>query len=119
MVWLGVIIAGALGALSRWLTGHVVARWPDPPWTAWGTTTANLLGCALMGLIDRLAAVGVLDPLWTTILGVGFVGAYTTYSSWVFELAELVRARAFQRMAQILLVNLGGGVVLYAVVRFA
>jgi CrcB protein len=118
MVWVGVLIAGAIGAICRWLTGRLISGLPHPGWAMWGTTTANILGCGLLGLVDRLAATHALDLLWATILGIGFVGAYTTYSTWMFELAELLRAGATLRLLQVLMVNLGLGLVLYSSVRF-
>lgn len=118
MIWVEIAVAGGIGSILRWLTGLGMAKIPHPRAAMWGTTAANLVGAGLLGVVARLAVHGTLSPAWTLILGAGFVGAYTTYSTWAFEVAALVRARDGLGAATVFLVNLMGGIVLYSGVRY-
>lgn len=91
-VGLAVCAGGALGALAR----HGLAEWlpaggHDGSWP-WGTFAANALGTAVLGLL--LAAVPHLPPrraLVRPLLGAGFCGALTTFSTLQVELIRLAR----------------------------
>jgi CrcB protein len=76
-------LAGALGSISRHLLGTLAQHY----WgLASGTFLVNALGCFVMGLlgtlIDEKSVLGVNARL---ILLVGFLGAFTTYSSFAYE----------------------------------
>ncbi|GFK94207.1 Putative fluoride ion transporter CrcB [Fundidesulfovibrio magnetotacticus] len=84
-------IAGALGTLARyWLSGAVYAvAGRDFPW---GTWAVNLLGCLLFGLVWTLAEErGVFSGQARVMILTGFMGAFTTFSTLVFESAQLAR----------------------------
>lgn len=91
-----VALAGALGALARWGTGQLVERLATRSWPL-GTLTVNALGCLVFG-----AVMGYLKPeqsqqpgyvvLRLTLL-TGFCGAYTTYSTFAFDVYELWLSR--------------------------
>jgi CrcB protein len=95
-----VALGGALGALSRYgVSSFVVKRFGTG--FPLGTLVINVTGCALIGFL--LAALngrwaGVNDG-WEYLLPIGFVGAYTTFSTYEFEMARLVEAGAFTRLA--------------------
>jgi CrcB protein len=84
-------VAGALGTLSRYALGGLVQhlcgdRFP------WGTLAVNSLGCFLFGLVWVLAAERVrISPETRLIVLVGFMGAFTTFSTLVFETQTLMR----------------------------
>jgi fluoride exporter len=82
--WLGVGALGALGALGRFtVDGAVSARWPsDFPF---GTLAVNLSGAFALGALVGLDVAG--DAL--LILGTGFLGGYTTFSTWMVEAQRL------------------------------
>lgn len=91
MVWLGVGVAGALGAMARFGVGQLVEHWfGAPSWVAtWGV---NVVGSALLGGLAALAMVpGALTPEWRAVLGVGFLGAFTTFSTFSVETVDLLR----------------------------
>ena len=71
-------LAGALGALARWRVGLVLA--PR------GTLVVNLTGAFAAGVITG-AGVGTTALL---IAGTGFLGGYTTFSTWMVERRSLV-----------------------------
>ena len=83
-VWLGVGLAGALGALARF---HVAARVTARRATDFplGTFLVNISGAFVLGLLTGLAVTT--DTL--AIAGTGFLGGYTTFSTWMVESQRL------------------------------
>ncbi len=85
-------LAGSLGALARaGLAGAVNhATGTTHPW---GTMVVNLVGCLLAGLVYAAAEERLgLSREARTIVLVGFMGAFTTFSSFMLESGELFRA---------------------------
>ena len=89
--WLLIGFAGALGALARYtLTGLVQGVLGSG--FPWGTFVVNVLGSFLFGLIWSLAEGRLaLTPQTRTIVLTGFMGAFTTFSTFVFETGGLMR----------------------------
>jgi CrcB protein len=85
IAWIGV--AGAFGALARYELGGLVQRIGGATFP-WSTLAINLLGCLLFGLVASLAeGRGLISPDLRTILLAGFMGAFTTFSTFAFETA--------------------------------
>ncbi len=86
-----IAIAGGMGSLARYgLSGLV--QWFDGIGFAWGTPVVNLLGCFLFGMIWTLAEERMLISGETrAIVLTGFMGAFTTFSTYIFETSELLR----------------------------
>lgn len=84
-------LAGCCGTLARyWLSGLVHDRLGSA--FPWGTAVVNLLGCILFGLLWVVADErGLMRPEARLIILVGFMGSFTTFSSLIFETAELAR----------------------------
>jgi len=82
---------GGLGALARW--GWSVA-WPhDSGGFPWATLATNLVGCAAIGVL--LAVVEARKPGWEAarlFVGVGVLGGFTTFSTYVVDLGQLASA---------------------------
>ena len=79
-VFLGVAVAGALGAVARaWVSEAVQRRWTR---RGAGTLAVNLAGAFALGWWVALAAG---SPAWLEIGGTGFLGAFTTFSTWMAE----------------------------------
>jgi fluoride exporter len=109
-VLLGVGLLGGLGAVARLLLDGLVASRARRELPL-GTLAVNLTGAFALGVL--VGAVTAPDAL--RLVGTGFVGAYTTFSTWVFEshrLAEEGRARPA-------LLNLVGSLVLGVLVAWA
>ena len=84
VTWIGVAVLGALGAVSRFrMDSAVSARLPsDFPL---GTLVVNLTGSFALGVLVGTSATHRLMFL----LGTGFAGGYTTFSTWMVESARL------------------------------
>ncbi len=88
-----VALAGALGALGRYgvhglVQSRAVSRFP------YGTVVVNVTGSFALGLVAGLFIYQGLDPDIRTVVGTGFIGAYTTFSSFSYDTFGLFEARA-------------------------
>ena len=57
------------------------------------------MGSALLGAVAALVVRGDLDPGWQTVLGTGFAGGLTTFSTLSFDIVQLARERQYGRAA--------------------
>ena len=88
-LWVG--IGGFLGANARYAMGLLVADRLGSGYP-WGTFLVNLTGSVLIGvLLTILLDRAVTDPFWRLVLVIGFLGGYTTFSSYTFEAVALAR----------------------------
>jgi CrcB protein len=99
-----IALAGACGTLCRyWLSGlayDLLGR--DFPW---GTWAVNILGCFLFGVVWVLAEErGLLSAQARLLILTGFMGAFTTFSTLVFESGALMNDGLWFRLA----LNVGG-----------
>ncbi len=86
-LWIGA--AGFLGAIARYQVEGLVSRSTKATFP-WGTLVVNLSGCFLLGLIGTLLTERFLPhPYLRNALTIGFVGAYTTFSTFAFETLRL------------------------------
>jgi len=88
IVWVGVLLAGGLGAVLRFLVDGAVARRAARSFPL-GTLTVNISGAALLGLIGGLA----LSRHAALVADTAFVGSYTTFSTWMLETQRLGEER--------------------------
>jgi CrcB protein len=81
MRYVMIAVGGALGAMARYQVGvfvqsRVAAGFP------WGTFVVNMTACVIMGLASTLLAERVVGhPNWIFLIPVGFIGAYSTFST--------------------------------------
>ncbi len=87
-----VAAGGAAGSVARYLTGTLVARSGGLPW---GTLTVNILGGFLMGMLIGTLALrgGAEQERLRLLLGVGFLGGFTTFSAFSLEVANMIERR--------------------------
>ncbi len=108
MLGLGVAVAGAAGAVCRYLLdGAVQERWGGP--FPMGTLVVNVVGSLLLGTLVGLAERGPGLGGLEAVLGAGFAGGFTTFSTLMFETAVLLRDGARRYAAANLAANLLGG----------
>lgn len=89
IAWLAA--AGGLGTLTRYWLGGAVQRLHDGAFP-WGTLAVNALGCVLFGLVWTLAEERFLISGETrAIVLIGFMGAFTTFSTYAFETSAMLR----------------------------
>ena len=88
MTLLLVALGAVVGAPLRYLTDRLIQARHDTIFP-WGTLTVNVAGSLIMGFLVGAAAAGRLDPMIVTVLGPGFCGALTTYSTFGYETLRL------------------------------
>lgn len=90
---LAVFVGGGAGAVCRYGAGHFVATWYRGAFPL-GTFLINVSGCFALGAIASVLAVAHRDPaIATALLATGFLGGYTTFSTYALETTVLLRAR--------------------------
>jgi len=104
-----IALAGAVGTLARYGLGGFVQSHCGKIFP-WGTVTVNLLGCLLFGVVwASLEERWSLGGEFRTIVLVGFMGAFTTFSTFVFETEQLLRdAEWLPAIGYFTLHNVGG-----------
>ena len=87
-IWAGVMVIGGLGSVARFMVDRAVARRAASSFPL-GTLTVNVTGAVLLGFVTGLA----LSHHAALLAGTAFVGAYTTFSTWMFETQRLTEER--------------------------
>ena len=88
-IWVGLAAAGAIGAPCRYLLDRFVSERVGGVFP-WGTFVINLSGSLLLGVIAGASLYHALPNTSKVILGTGFCGAYTTFSTWTYETVRLL-----------------------------
>lgn len=83
--WLAIALGGALGASARFAMTYQAHLWFGRDF-AWGTLSVNVLGSFIVGLV----AIALVEKLevsmeWRAFIMIGFLGAFTTFSSFSLE----------------------------------
>lgn len=92
--YLYIAIGGALGSIARYWVGSTVAgrlgtRFP------YGTFVINMTACVIIGFaLTFLSKRAELNAAWRYLIPVGFVGAYSTFSSYEWETLSTLRSGA-------------------------
>jgi len=100
------MVAGAVGAACRYGLDGLVSNRTSGQFP-WGTFAVNISGCVVIGFLSTaLTERFTIDPSLRMGLTVGFVGAYTTFSTWVLESTQLAQTGSWMFVA----LNIGGSV---------
>lgn len=110
MVYLGlVMIGGASGAAARYGVGRLLPAVQAGTWP-WPTFSVNLIGGLLMGLLAGwLLRTGANDG-WRLLLGVGFLGGFTTFSAFGLEMLQLLMSGRILTALTYALISVAGAV---------
>jgi CrcB protein len=93
LAWVGFVIAAAIGAPLRYLIDASIGDRVEGVFP-WGTFVINASGSLLFGVISGLALYHAFPQTSKVILGTGFCGSYTTFSTFSFETVRLVEEGA-------------------------
>lgn len=112
MIAIAVMLAGALGAVGRFVVDGAVTRATVARSKVgngkvgrgkvghgrssvfpWATVVINVTGSFLLGVIAGLVTYHSVAPEWQVIVGTGFCGGYTTFSTASFESVRLAQQR--------------------------
>ncbi|VTS01981.1 fluoride efflux transporter CrcB [Tuwongella immobilis] len=91
--WLLVGLGGAMGSMLRYTTGRYLAGYPWAKEFPVGTFLVNIVGSFVLGVLMVLCIERSDPPRreWQLLLGTGFCGGLTTFSTFQWELFERVR----------------------------
>ena len=84
------LTGGALGSLSRYLVSGISHKWISGTFP-WGTLIANSTGALLIGFFWGLFELRDISPKARMFIFVGFLGGYTTFSTFALETMNMVR----------------------------
>jgi CrcB protein len=113
LLWAGVGVLGGCGALARYALDAVVSARAGGRFPA-GTLVVNVTGSVLLGLLTGLALHG--DAL--LLAGTALLGAFTTFSTWMFETHRLAEDGEGRAAALNVAVSLGLGILAVLVGRW-
>ena len=101
-----IAVAGAIGSVCRYAITLAAAAVPGGS-TFWGTTIANIAGCALLGGLTALGAEqSAASERLMLALRVGFLGSLTTFSTFTAETSALTNEGRWGASGAYLLANL-------------
>lgn len=106
IVWIA--LGGAAGTVARYLLSEwlLAAMGPSFPY---GTLAVNLIGSTLLGLLYALSSTSLLSPTAMLALTTGFMGGFTTYSTFSLDTFKLAQSGAWPVAAGYVAVTLVGG----------
>lgn len=114
MGWIPVAVGGAVGAVARyglsgWVQGLAGGTFP------WGTFTVNILGSLLLGFAIAWLQATAFSAEVRQFATIGLLGSFTTFSTFSFEAAALLRDGEWWAAAGYVFGSLGAGLVAVAV----
>ena len=87
---------GFIGSIARYLMSGWVHDFLDKPMFPYGTLVVNVLGCFLIGLLNGIfEARQIFSPELRLLVFVGFLGGFTTFSTFGYELFSFLRDSQF------------------------
>jgi len=93
--YLMIAVGGALGSMARYwvgstISGRMGARFP------YGTMVINMTACVIIGFtLTYFGKRADLNPAWRFLVPIGFIGAYSTFSTYEWETLSAMRSGAF------------------------
>lgn len=114
--WLVLAVAagGFVGAPARWLADRAISRRLSTDFPI-GTVAINTAGSLLLGLLTGLSLAHRLPQATDDLLGTGFCGAFTTFSTWSYETVSLLERDELAKAGLNALGSLAAGLVAAAI----
>jgi len=106
--WILIGVAGAAGAPLRYVVDVALSERVDGAFPL-GTLVVNISGSFVLGLITGLAMYHGFPKASREVLGTGFVGAYTTFSTFTLETMQLIEDRQTRSTSINIALSVGAG----------
>lgn len=106
MTYLAISIGAVLGANARFLVGGWIAERFGAAFP-WGTLVINVTGSLLIGFVITLSTERLAPDWFRPLLAIGFLGSYTTFSTFSYETLSLVQNGAWLAAAANVAVSVG------------
>ncbi|MDP5031058.1 MAG: fluoride efflux transporter CrcB [Paraglaciecola sp.] len=91
MIYLYIAVGGASGACMRYFLSQLIFQWFGKGFP-FGTLVVNVLGSFSLGLLYSLIEHGQMEAtLWRATVGIGFLGAFTTFSTFSVDTLYLLQ----------------------------
>lgn len=104
LICLLIFIAGGIGSLCRYFISFFVGSFANTSFPL-GTLSVNLLGSLIMGMCFAFFEHFVMPPELKLTLTVGFLGGFTTFSTYALETTNLLRDKEYRIFAYNILVS--------------
>jgi fluoride exporter len=109
MIIVGLLVAGAAGAVLRYLVDRAVQSRLDSDFPL-GILVVNVSGALALGFLVGLGVRHGISTAWLTVVGTGLIGAYTTFSTFTYDGVRLAEADQWGLAVTNLVVSLVAGI---------
>ena len=92
LLFLVIAVAGGVGGVCRFVLDGLLTSLSEADFP-WPTVLINITGSLLLGLVTGFAVSGLLPEAWRLVLGTGFLGGYTTFSTASVDTVRLLQQR--------------------------
>ncbi|MEI6056290.1 MAG: fluoride efflux transporter CrcB [Lentisphaerota bacterium] len=99
-----IFVAGGIGSLCRYFVAFFVGSFANRSFPL-GTLSVNLIGSFIMGMSFSFFEHFVMSPEFKITLTVGFLGGFTTFSTYALETTNLLRDKEYRLFAYNILVS--------------
>lgn len=98
MTALVIALAGSAGAMSRFVLDGHIKSWRNHTFP-WATVVINVSGSLLLGFVNGILLKHHPSSDFASVIGIGFCGGYTTFSTASFETVRLLERQDYKRAA--------------------
>jgi len=105
VTYVAISVGAVLGANARFLVGGWVADRLGPAFP-YGTLVINVTGSILIGFVLTIATERLVAPWFVPLLAIGFLGSYTTFSTFSYETLALIQDGAMINAAANVVVSI-------------
>jgi CrcB protein len=110
---LAIMIGGALGSYCRYVLSGTTQRFFEH--MPMGTLLVNMIGSFLIGLLWGLVEINGSNVLWRSLVFVGFLGGFTTFSTYMLDTLNLMRSGEYKlAIINLLAHNIAGLLLVFA-----